>query len=332
MNRSFYFCTDNVLRINFWSKEIAEMRGRSTSTVMGKKYYEVLPRISVEGKDALTIAIQERKELNLKKYCFNCLNGQIRTDIRINPVEATNGDIERVEVAINLCSLCSVAMELNQSQRLIDIGKVASTLAHGVRNPLNAIKGAVVYLEEKYADEETLVEFIKITKTEISRLDDFISRFLSSSIADTEMFETDINSLLRKIEIFTSLQTRACNIESVYEYGNIPPIMITSFHIEQAILNVINNAIDAMQAGGQLKVRTRTENRSGTGFARIEVSDTGPGMTAKGIGDLPPAMNDKGKGFGLFITREILKYYGGKLEIMSEKDRGTTVRLFLPLK
>jgi two-component system nitrogen regulation sensor histidine kinase GlnL len=81
---------------------------------------------------------------------------------------------------------------------------------------------------------------------EISRLENFISRFLTSSVSDTEVMETDINSLLKKIEIFTSLQIYTRNVQSLYELGSIPPITINSFHLEQAILNVINNAIDAM--------------------------------------------------------------------------------------
>jgi two-component system nitrogen regulation sensor histidine kinase GlnL len=199
-----------------------------------------------------------------------------------------------------------------------------------VRNPLNAIKGAVVYLREKYDYEEPLIEFTRIMEEEISRLENFISRFLSSSVSDTEVSETDINSLLKKIEIFTSLQIYTRNVQSLYELGGIPPITINSFHLEQAILNVINNAIDAMADGGQLKIRTFTEERSGRIFVVIAISDTGPGMSDKKIDDLSSENRESGRGFGLFITYEILKHYGGHLEIDSKKNMGTTIKLFIP--
>jgi two-component system nitrogen regulation sensor histidine kinase GlnL len=324
------FSTDKKLCICSWGKEVAEFTGQSSSHIIGNKYYEIFPRIFTDNKDALSEAIKNDKTLSLKGYSFNCLYGRIKADIRIKPIKSRNQKVDSVKVTISPHSTCEVATKLHQSQRLIDIGKIASTLAHGVRNPLNAIKGAVVYLREKYDYEEPLIEFTRIMEEEISRLENFISRFLSSSVSDTEVSETDINSLLKKIEIFTSLQIYTRNVQSLYELGSIPPITINTFHLEQAILNVINNAIDAMTGGGQLRIRTFTEERSGRIFVVIAISDTGPGMGDKRIDDLSSENSENGRGFGLFITYEILKHYGGHLEIDSKKNMGTTVKLFIP--
>ena len=330
MKHSCIFHTDSSLRINFWGERIAEFTGRSSSAVIGKKYYEVIPRIFADGKDAISIALKKNKSLTLKGYCFNCMIDQIKADIRINPVKETFR-VKGVKVDIYPYLTCSLARELQNSQRLIDIGKIASTFAPGVRNPLNAIKGAVVYIREKYASEPTLLEFTKIMEEEVLRLDNFISKFLSTSITEAELSDTDINSLLRKIEVFTSLQARANNITSAYEYGDIPTILINPLQLEQAILNVINNAIEAMPSAGLLTVKTKSEKHSGIDFAVIEISDSGPGMAERRIDDLSMPLRE-GKGFGLFITREILQSYGGNLEIKSKKGSGTTVRLCLPMK
>jgi two-component system, NtrC family, nitrogen regulation sensor histidine kinase GlnL len=324
------FSTDKKLCICSWGKEVAEFTGRSSTHIIGNKYYEIFPRIFTDNKDALSEAIRNDKTLSLKGYSFNCLYGRIKADIRIKPIKSRNHKVDSVKVIISPHSTCEVAKKLHQSQRLIDIGKIASTLAHGVRNPLNAIKGAVVYLREKYDYEEPLIEFTRIMEEEISRLENFISRFLTSSVSDTEVMETDINSLLKKIEIFTSLQIYTRNVQSLYELGSIPPITINSFHLEQAILNVINNAIDAMTGGGQLKIRTFTEERSSRIFVVIAISDTGPGMCDRKVDDIASENKENGRGFGLFITYEILKHYGGHLEIDSKKNMGTTIKLFIP--
>ncbi len=108
------------------------------------------------------------------------------------------------------------------------------------------------------------------------------------------------------------------------------PIMINAFHLEQIILNVINNALDAMKRGGRLKVRTFNETKSVDQYAVIEISDTGPGMADRKINGLVPRSGDAGRGFGLVITYEILKYYRGDVKIDSNKDTGTTVRLYIP--
>jgi two-component system nitrogen regulation sensor histidine kinase GlnL len=327
------FSTDRKLCIRSWSKGIAEFTGKpSSENIIGKKYYELLPRIYLDDMDALLLAVKRKRTIAFKGYCFTCLYTDIKADVKISPVKSADGRVSRIKVHLRPYATCSVAKKLNQSQRLIDIGKIASTLAHGVRNPLNAIKGAVVYLRGKYVKEETLIEFTKIMEDEISRLENFISSFLSSSVSATELSITDINSLLKKIEVFTSLQIYTRNIRTRYELGNISPILINSFHLEQAVLNVINNAIEAMDSGGQLTIRTLTEEKSGTLFTVIEISDTGPGMVNANFDAAAATKKQAGKGFGLFITQEILKYYGGHAEIEGRKNEGTTVRLYLPFK
>ncbi len=329
--KALSFHTDDKLCIRSWDKEIATFTGQPASQIVGNKYYEIFPRIFSDNKDALAEVIKKKKAISYKGYSFNCLYGCIKADIKISPVKSSDHKkIDSVKVLIYPYSTCSVAKKLHQSQKLIDIGKIASTLAHGVRNPLNAIKGAVVYLREKYEAEAPLIEFTKIMEDEISRLEDFISKFLSSSVSDTEDKETDINSLLRKIEIFTSLQIYTRNIQSLYEFGNIPPITINSFHLEQAILNVINNAIAAMDSGGRLKISTSTEERAGKIFVVVAISDTGPGIGDNALGEFPAERGVSGKGFGLFITYEILRHYGGHLEIDSKENAGTTIKLFIP--
>jgi two-component system nitrogen regulation sensor histidine kinase GlnL len=324
------FSTDHTLRICSWGKEIAEFTGQSEAEIIGNKYFDVFPRIFSENKDALARVIREKKTLTLKKHTFHCPYGGLTADIKIKLVKSPDRKKDLVKVSLRPYSTCTVSQKLRQSKKLIDIGIIASTLAHGVRNPLNAIKGSVVYLREKYAGEDTLIEFTKIMEEEISRLEDFISHFLGSSVLETGARETDLNELLKKIEIFTSLQIYARNIQSCYEFGTVPPIIINSFHLEQAILNVINNAIEAMQDGGQLRIKTSTAERSGRCFVVIAISDTGPGISAKQLDALTSENRNNGRGFGFFITYEILKHYGGHIEIDSKKNVGTTITLFIP--
>lgn len=322
------FCTDHTLCINEWDENMAGLTGKRSPAVIGKKYHKVLPMILAGGADAVGVGIKEGKPRVLKDYAFNCLGGQTKADITISPLKNGNGKVVGAKVCISPTSTCSAFSKLQDSQRLIDIGKMASTLAHGVRNPLNAIKGAVVYLGEKYSDEPTLVEFTNLMGSEISRLDNFISRFLSASLSDAVPSRVDVNSLLEKVEVFTSLQMRAGSVQPLFEYGDVPKVAINTFQLEQAVLNVINNSLEAMPGGGRLSVRSRSEDRFGSRVAVIEISDTGRGMSDA---DITPLPKDNGRGFGLFITREILQYYGGRLEIETSRGIGATVRLCLPV-
>ena len=324
----YTFRADSRLRIVSWGDNIAGFTGKSFSAVSGKKYFEVLPRIVAEDRDAVEKVFESKRGIALKGYQLShCLFGSIGAEVSVAPVN-TNGSFKIAEVTFVPDVACSVVQKLQEAQRFIDIGKIASTLAHGVRNPLNAIKGAVVYLRERYPGELTLIEFTKIIEDEILRLDNFISKFLSTAVTETDLTGTDINAVLDRIKVYTSFQASASNILSVYEFGEIPPVFINPFKIEQALLNVINNAMEAMASGGQLSVKTMAEKKGKAVFVVIEISDTGHGMKEAGTCN----MNNrrKGRGFGLFLTREILKYYGGFLEMQSRKGAGTAVYLYLP--
>ncbi len=329
--KEFSFSTDRELRLRSWHPGMAEkMLGQNGTGLVGKKYYDLFPRLFIGERDALLVASQRKGPVLFQAHSLPCLYTRVTADITIEPELSDAGEVQEIRVTVRPHAPCAAARKLGEAQRLIDIGKIASTLAHGVRNPLNAIKGAVVYLRGKYAHEAPLIEFTKIMEEEISRLEGFISRFLSSSISTANSAEVDVNALLKRIEVFTAYQLFNRSITPVFELGEVPPVRVNEFHLEQAVLNVVNNAIEAMKAGGRLNVTSTCESQPGGTFLIIAVSDTGPGMTDREVSSLDASGRQTGKGFGLFISYEVLKYYNGHLTVESKKNEGTTVRLHLP--
>jgi two-component system nitrogen regulation sensor histidine kinase GlnL len=324
------FEIDASLSITHWGRSIATITGMQPSAALGKKYHEILPRIALGDEDALSYSVSQQEDISLKDYRMNCFSGHMVADITISLTRDGRRGVRGARVRIAPSVECSAVSKLRQSQRLIDLGKIASALAHGVRNPLNAIKGAVVYLGERYAEDPTLAEFTKIMDDEIGRLDHFISKFLSTSLADFAAPEIDVNAVLRRVEVLTSLQLQAVNIRPVFQLGDVPGVLANSFHIEQAVLNIINNAMEAMGSNGTIFVRSMGSRRNGTRYAVIEIVDEGPGF-ASGAQQIGVNHSEKqGRGFGLFLTRETIQYCGGHMEIKSSKGKGTTVRLYLP--
>jgi len=330
MKEKLSFTTDSKLRILSWNKGMESLTGKPLAEVKGIPYYEAFPRLISDNKDALLTVFRTKKPLSLDEYAFNCLHTQSKIRARISPRKDRSGKVTRVSVNITPFVTCPNVKKLDQSQNLINIGKIASTLAHDVRNPLNAIKGAVVYLRAKYSHESTLLEFAQIMEDEIDRLDSFISKFLSSSIFILDVAPTDVNNLIRKIEKITSLQTRMRDIEARFIYGDVVPIMISPFHIEHAILNITNNALDAMEEGGQLTVSTSTESYNDEAHVVVNVSDNGKGIQGVSVYGNQPVPRNNGKGYGLFVTHEILKYFNGRIEIKNAPSGGTVVKLILP--
>ena len=327
--QSFVFSVDNRLRITSWCKELESACGNSIHEIKGMHLSKVMPLIYRNAKDQILNVFERGKPVTLRGQQIICFCGRKRAVVKISPQKDSNGEVKHVNVTTS-SSDSKTLTRLKQSERLLNIGKIAATLAHGVRSPLNAIKGCVIYIRENYDNEKELVEFSKIMEEEISRLDHFISSFLSTSISDKGLTGVNINKVLKKIAVLISLQAQSRNCQTIFAYGRIAPVMLNSFHLEHAILNVIDNAMEAMPPGGLLSIKTFMKSILGNNFVTVEISDTGCGMKLKRHAGAPVSSGKKGRGLGLFITREILQSNGGHLEITSDKDAGTTVKLFFP--
>ena len=326
----FVFSVDKKLRIISWCKELDKIYGKSAHTIKNMHLNKIMPMLQKDTTDKIMTVFENGKPLLLKNQQTICFCGRKKADIYVSPLKTKTGKVRAATITTMAHPDSKTLTRLKQSQKLLNIGKVAATLAHGVRSPLNAIKGCVIYIRENYDNEQKLIEFAKIMEEEISRLDHFISNFLSTSISDKGSAQVTVKKILKKVEILISLQAQSKNISVQFEHGHVPPVTINSFHLEHAILNVINNAIEAMPLGGTLTVKTFMRSLSGSDFVTIEISDTGCGMKRKKYIDGPVSAVNKGKGLGLFITREILKSNGGFLEIKSTNGSGTIVKLCLP--
>ncbi len=331
--KKFSFSVDRNLRIRSWNDDLKTLTGADATQAIGKKYTDLFPRVLMHDEEAVAAVFRECKAVNLKQCQFQCLSRHRQADIKIAPIRNPDNTVGHVQIDLSPSDPCNIGQQLIDSQKLIAIGKIAATLAHGVRNPLNAIKGAVVYLRDRYANETPLVEFTEILEQEISRLENFISRFLSTTTFDSDVALVDVNELIQKIKVFVSLQTHTRDIRCEYVLGDIPPIEISAFHLEQALLNVVNNSLEAMGSGGTLTIATSRKSGNPESFLAIEISDTGAGI------DLPSQspiadqqVGQQGRGFGLFIADEIIKYYKGHMKICGEKGKGTTVSFMLPIR
>ncbi|HER63211.1 MAG TPA: HAMP domain-containing histidine kinase [Desulfobacteraceae bacterium] len=303
----------------------------------GAIYYHQIPRLLVDGEDAVVRVLSTGKGLKLKDYPFSCPHTSFSLDADLEPSFNPDGEITGVYISLHLEHECTFFYNSTQCEHLIDLGKTASTLSHGVRNPLNAIKGAVVYLKDKYGNERNLVEFTEIMEEEILRLEKFISSFLSTTFDDLEKRQIELNRILKKIETFTSLQTSSMPVTLSFHYGDVGALRLNPFQVEHAILNVVNNAIAVLKhEGGSVSVESRREKRSDGEFAVVEVIDDGPGLPTEIINSLArpqtSTASKSGKGFGLFLTLEAMQCHGGFLDIQRLTPKGTSVKMGFPME
>ena len=329
----YSFTVDSSFNVTSWGLPMVQLSHKMEEAVIGQKIDTIFPFLHDEA--ALVFSLGKKRRL--KNYQNGCFMGTtLCGDIQLVPLKDGSGKVKEVSVQLNnITGRCPLDKKLSDSEKLVAIGKIASSLAHGVRNPLNAIKGAVVYLREKYGHESTLLEFSTIINEEIDKLDSFISNFLSASRREVRFSDVNINGILKSILAMVKPRADMQKIKLQNRFAVLPLITADSFQIEQALFNMITNAVEAMPDGGVIHIKTSMRWESNHDYVLIEISDTGKGIPAGALsqlGELASESEKNDRGFGIFLSREVIKSHNGKLLWESVRERGTTFKIFLPVK
>lgn len=228
--------------------------------------------------------------------------------------------------------LFEMQRQLTQLERLAAAGQLAAQFAHEVGTPLNLISGHVQLLRARASDDRT-TKRLDVIAGQIERITHIVRSMLNSTRRPRPQLEIiDINSLLAQILDVTQPTLAARNVELRSEIGEgIPPIEGDSDQLQQVFINLINNSLDAMPAGGRLKVSTARDGDS----VVIELSDTGEGILEESIdmifNPLYSTKQGSGTGLGLTIVKQIISEHEGEVGVESEPGRGATFRIRLPL-
>jgi len=224
-----------------------------------------------------------------------------------------------------------------ESEKLRALTLLAAGVAHELGNPLNSLHIHLQLLDRdlrRFEDPaaEHLLETVEVARREVTRLDAIISQFLTALRPGQPHRELrQVNDIARDSLAFLrpELEDRDIIVETKLD-ENLPRIEVDPTQIQQAFYNIIKNAMQAMCAGGILRIDTSHNDT----HVIIAFADNGPGIetdTAPRIFEPYFTTKKKGSGLGLFIVQRIVREHGGEMMLQSEPGRGTTARLFLPL-
>jgi len=225
----------------------------------------------------------------------------------------------------------SLEAKLLQSERLAAIGELAGMVGHDLRNPLMGIAGAIYYLKTK---SETKLNDIERKMLEI--IEENVT-YSNKIISDLQDYSRELTLELKQINMKTLLNTALSvinipkNIQVINRTRIEHKVEVDENKMKRAFLNIIKNAIDAMPKGGKLTITSKKKNT----YVEIRFTDTGKGMSKKilrKIGKPLFTTKAKGMGFGLAICKRIVEAHNGKLSVESAINRGTTVKIIIPIK
>ncbi|MGE5583887.1 MAG: ATP-binding protein [Bacillota bacterium] len=234
----------------------------------------------------------------------------------------------------DITEMRQLQVRINESEKLAAMGGLAVGIAHEVRNPLGAIKTCAQFLNDKFEPEDARSKFPPIIIRETERLDQLIERLLDfTRPAEKDLQYEDLNKLIDNVATLATLKVNDQKLAVKKEYDdNLPRLFADAKRLQQAFLNIMLNAIDAMPSGGQLGIKTLydDENRR----IKIEISDTGEGIPPEKVAKIfNPFFSTrvKGTGLGLAIVQQIILEHNGTITVQSKVGEGTTFTIYLPL-
>jgi signal transduction histidine kinase len=243
---------------------------------------------------------------------------------------------ERVEERTN--ELKQFEERFRHAERLVIIGTLASEIAHEVGTPLNIISGRLELVAERGKDDERIQKDVKIIHQQLDRITKIIRDLLEMSRKkESHLKQVDLQNLIRGLAEFLKIPLERSKIELKIDIPDAAMhVLADEDQIQQVFINLIMNAIHAIQEGGSINIRSSLHRIDGRQFVDIEVNDTGLGIAPEIIDKIfDPFFStkkDTGTGLGLSIAKDIIKRHGGDIWVASDPGSGTTFFVRLPAR
>lgn len=290
---------------------------------------------NVKGMDFIKKVMLEKSEV-YKNYEVHTTttSGEKYLSVIITPNYNLSQGLESHTIIINdITDTKMIEEQSKRNEKLIAMGELASGVAHEVRNPINSIGMIAQRLNREFEPKNDAEEYSSITnllKDEVNRINKIITQFLRyAKPLDIQLTEVDINKYMEEIHRLFSEQAEQKKILFMVEGENNLSIRIDPELFKQAIINIIQNAFEAVEDGGNVLVKYFRRNN----FFEVDISDNGKGIAEKDqrkIFDLYYTTRKEGTGLGLSISQKIIYQHNGIIDFTTGSD-GTIFKIIIPL-
>ena len=248
----------------------------------------------------------------------------------------SRGELVRLnaELAAKIGQLTAAQAQLVQSEKLASIGEMAAAVAHGLRNPLASLRASAQFVE-KHPGSAAAGEQLNAIVAEVDRLDRRITHLLTfSRPAPFHPVPTALATVVRDVLPAFTERVRTQVVELTIDVpATLPDVRLDPVRLEQALTELVANALDAMPAGGRLALAATPAADGARPGVALVLRDTGRGIAPEVLEEVGKPFfttRAEGTGLGLATARRFVEQHGGRLTLESTKGQGTTVRLWLP--
>ncbi len=263
--------------------------------------------------------------------------GQVPVSLTVGSIPLGRDALGHIFSFRNLAEIRRLEEQLSTSRKLSAIGKLASGLAHEIRNPLSSICGYAHYLEQKFGQGCMEKEIARLLVEETTRINNVLTDLLRLARPPRlNMQKMSVQNLLQKVYMLAlpDAREKGINLEMDKTSQDIPEVMADADKLTQALLNLVINAHQATPKDGSVCLAAKVILQHDVPYIQIRVRDTGHGISDKNLQQIfTPYFSTRatGTGLGLAITRQIVESHGGSLIAASVPGQGATMTIILPV-
>lgn len=328
--------TDGRGRITTWNQAIAKLTDMQRSEATGRRPQEVLPDpLAIFFQEEEAVAVpggDEAREVTVRLF----LAGR-RCELLchlLSIVDSQQQYMGKVLLISDVTEIRSLEQRMRESERLAAVGRMAGGVAHEVRNPLSSIKGLALLLKNKFPAGSKEQATAELLIQETARMNRTITEMLSfTRPATLNLQKIDLDNLLqRSLELIRAEAADNAITTSFDVEAGLLPVLGDADRLQQVMMNVLINAMQAMENGGTLVITLK--NLWAGDAVELRIQDSGPGIAPELLSQVfYPYFTTKpsGTGIGLAISQKIIADHGGAIELESEPGKGTTVIVQLPV-
>lgn len=335
------FVLDQNKKIQFFSKAAEWITGYTSEEVIGKPCYEIFKADVCD--DSCPFEKVVKKGIPIKRMSMVILGkhgSQIaisRTAFRLSGKDGNT--IGMAAIFRDTTEVQSLRQQLLQSEKMAVMGQLAAGVAHEINNPINGIITYIQLLLKKLdkndVNPDTWKKNLNLVERETKRIGQLVKNLLNfSRQTEPELRPVSLIQLVDATLPLVHEQLLIKNIKLVKDCVETIPDILGDFNqLQQVILNIVVNAVQAVGTDGEIKIACYVE---GTSFVYFEVQDNGVGIPKEDLDKLfDPFFTTKtgkqtGVGLGLSIANKIVKAHHGRIRIQSEVNKGTVVSVRLP--